>query len=190
MKKAIVALALFGFCMLPSQDAWSKSNVGLTRLGGDVGMVDPESSGSTIGLGLVADLGTFSQHVAFSSRLGYWSKSENAFGTEASIRDISLGGRVTYQFPVSSKTQPYLGGGLGLHFFHSEVTIADVDLGGGFIVPGFTASDSETKLGIDLGGGVSTPVGQRTNLFGEFWYTAADIDQVSLRAGLSFQLSR
>ena len=70
------------------------------------------------------------------------------------------------------------------------VTVADFDLGGGFIVPGYTASDSETKLGIDLGGGVSTPVGQRTNLFGEFWYTAADIDQVSLRAGLSSQLSR
>jgi opacity protein-like surface antigen len=190
MKKAIVVLALFGFCMLPSQNAWSKSNIGLTRLGGDIGMVDPESSESTLGFGAVADLGTLSPRVRLTSQLGYWSKSESAFGTEASVRDISLGARAVYEFPVSSKLQPYMGGGLGLHFFHSEITMPDIDLGGGMILPGFTAEDSATKLGIDLGGGASTPLSERTNLFGEFWYTAADIDQISLKAGLSFQLSR
>lgn len=191
MKKAIIALALFGFCTLPAQSAWAKSNIGLMRLGGDIGMVDPEATGSTIGFGAVADLGTISPRVRLTSQLGFWSKSENAFGTEASFRDISLGARATYQFPVSSKTfQPYLGGGLGLHFYHSEVTVDDIDLGGGFIVPGFTVDDSATKLGFDLGGGASTPLSERTNLFGEFWYTAADIDQVSLKVGLSFQLSR
>lgn len=189
MKKATFALTLLLFCMLPVQNAWSQSNIGLARLGGDVAMVDPESAGSTLGLGMVADLGTISPHVRLSSRLGYWSKSEGAYGMEASIRDISLGTLVTYEIPVTSpKVQPYVGGGLGLHFFRSEVTVADVDLGGGLIIPGYTASDSATKLGLDLGGGVSTPLSPGTSLFGEFWWTAADIDQVSLRAGLSFRL--
>jgi opacity protein-like surface antigen len=190
MKKAIIALSLFGFCTLSPQSAWSKSNVGFMRLGADLGMVDPESSGSTIGFDAVADLGTISPRVRLTSQLGYWSKSEGAFGTEASIRDISLGARAAYQFPVQSRTQPYVGGGLGFHFFNSEVTVDDIDLGGGMIIPGFSASDSETKLGIDLGGGVSTPLSERTNLFGELWYTISDIEQLSLKVGLSFQLSR
>jgi hypothetical protein len=74
--------------------------------------------------------------------------------------------------------------------FHSEVKIADMDLGGGLIIPGFTAEDSATKLGLDLGGGASTPLSRTTNLFGEIWYTAADIDQMSMKVGVSFKLSR
>ena len=189
MKKAIFILVLSVFCMLPVQNAWSASNIGLQRLGGEIGMVDPEAAGSTLGLGVVADLGTISPQVRLSSQLGYWSKSEEAFGAEASVRDISIGSRATYQIPVSSpKLQPYVGGGLGLHFFHSEVSIADVDLGGGVIIPGYSIEDSTTKLGVDLGGGVSTPLNQSTNFFGEFWFTLADIDMTSLKAGLSFRL--
>lgn len=129
--------------------------------------------------------------MAFSSQVSYWSKSEQAFGTEASIRDLSVGARVKYLFSVSSpKFQPYAGGGLGLHFFHTKVQIPDMDLGGGVIVPGFTSSESTTKLGLDMGGGVSTPLNPKTSLYGEMWYTLADIDQLSMKVGVSFLLSK
>ena len=138
MKNAAVVLALLLFCTAPVQDAWAKSNLGLNRLGVDVGMVDPEAVGGTLGLGASADWGTLSKRVHLSSHLGYWSKSEDyGFGSEASIRDVSFTTRVTYHFRVSSpKFQPYAGGGLGLHFYNMEVAIPD--FGGGSI----TASDS------------------------------------------------
>ena len=103
MKNAAVVLALLLFCTAPVQDAWAKSNLGLNRLGVDVGMVDPEAVGGTLGLGASADWGTLSERVHLSSHLGYWSKSEDyGFGSEASIRDVSFTTRVTYHFRVSS----------------------------------------------------------------------------------------
>jgi opacity protein-like surface antigen len=194
MKKALFVLALFPFCMASSQNALAKTanaGLGLNRLGLEVGLVDPEGASSTVGFGAFADLGTLTPDIRLSSHLGYWSKSENDFGAEASVRDISVGARAKYMFRVSSpKVQPYAGAGLGLHFFHSKVEVPDMDLGGGFIVPGFTAEDSATKVGLDMGGGAVTPLSPKTDLFADFWYTVADIDQVSLKAGVSFLLSR
>jgi opacity protein-like surface antigen len=122
--------------------------------------------------------------------LGYWSKSEGDFGVEASVRDVSIGARAKYMFHVKSKVQPYAGAGLGLHFFNTKVVFPDVDMGGGNVIPGFTAEDSATKLGFDLGGGVSTPLSPKTDLFADLWYTLADIDQFSMKVGVSFLLSR
>ncbi len=194
MKKALLILALFLFCIASPQNALAKAargGLGLNRLGVEAGLVDPEAVGSTLGFGAFADLGTLAPDVRLSSHLGYWSKSENDFGAEASLRDISVGARARYMFHVTSpKFQPYAGAGLGLHFFHTKVQTPDMDLGGGFIIPGFTAEDSATKVGLDLGGGVVTPLSPKTDLLVDFWYTVADIDQLSMKAGLSFQLPR
>ena len=89
---------------------------------------------------------------------------------------------------ASRKLQPYAGAGLGIHFFHAKIEVPDEDMGGGFIIPGFTAEDSMTKLGLDLGGGAIKPLNPKTDLFVDLWYTLADIDQLSMKAGLSFRL--
>jgi len=194
MKKALFAVALFLTCIALSQNAMAKaaksSDLGLSRLGVDAGLVDPEAASSTLGFGAFADWGNLSPDVRLSSQLGYWSKSEGDFGAEASVRDVSIGARAKYMFHVKSKVQPYAGAGLGLHFFHTKVSFPDVDMGGGFIVPGFTVEDSATKLGFDLGGGVSKPLSPKTDLFADLWYTLADIDQFSMKVGVSFLLSR
>lgn len=201
MKKALFVLATFLFCIATSQNALANpakatksakpvksakpaktdnSGLGLKRLGVEAGLVDPEAVGSTIGFGVFADLGNLAHDIRLSSHLGYWSKSENAFGAEASLRDISVGARARYMFHVASpKLQPYVGTGLGLHFFNTKVE-----------VPGFSVEDSATKLGLDLGGGVLTPVSPKTDLFADLWYTVADIDMLSMKAGVSFRLNR
>lgn len=198
MKKAIFVLTLFVFCASSSQNALAtpakstksakpvkstksdNAGIGLNRLGVDVGLVDPEGASSTLGFGVFADLGNLAPDVRLSSHLGYWSKSESEFGAEASVRDISIGARARYMFHVSSpKLQPYVGAGLGVHFFNAKVEFG-----------GFSAEDSATKLGLDLGGGVATPVSPMTDLFGELWYTVADIDQFALKAGVSFRINR
>jgi opacity protein-like surface antigen len=209
MKKALFVLATFLFCIASSQNALANpvkatkatkaakaaradnSGLGLNRLGLEAGLVDPEAVGGTIGFGVFADHGNLARDIRLSSHLGYWSKSENDFGAEASLRDISIGARARYMFHVASpKIQPYAGAGLGLHFFHTKVVVPDMDIGGGFIVPGFTAEDSATKLGLDLGGGVLTPVSPMTDLFADLWYTVADINMLSMKVGVSFRLNR
>jgi len=201
MKKALLVLAMFLFCIASSQSAMATpakatkttkatksvkanrgdhSGLGFKGIGFDAGLVDPEGASSTIGFGAFADLGNIAPDVRLSSHLGYWNKSENEFGAEASVRDISIGARARYMFHVSSpKVQPYAGAGLGLHFFHTKAEFG-----------GFSAEDSATKLGLDLGGGVATPVSPKTDLFGELWYTVADLNQFAMKAGFSFRLNR
>jgi opacity protein-like surface antigen len=181
MKKALVVLGLALFCTVVSQNAWAASNIGFKRLGVDVGMVDPEAAGSTIGFGARADLGTISPDIHLSTHVNYWNKSENQFGVEAGLRDISVGARATYNFHMSSgKVQPYVGGGPGVHFFNVKVDVP--------FSPGMTVSESETKIGFDLGGGASMPISPKAQAFSELYYTVCDIDQFAFKAGVSFAL--
>jgi opacity protein-like surface antigen len=191
MKKAITVLVFSVFCIVPMQNAWAKSDIRFTHLGVQGGLVDPEGASNTLGIGAVAELGTIAPRYHLASYLTYWNKSETAYSAEASIRDISFSTRVKYEFPMASgKVQPYLGAGLGLHFLRSSVTIPDMDLGGGLILPGYTISDTATKLGVDLGGGLHTPVSATTNFFTDVWYTMSDVDELALYAGFTFQLAK
>jgi hypothetical protein len=69
-----------------------------------------------------------------------------------------------------------------MHFIGAEATMA---------IPGFpttTVEDSQTKLGLDLGGGMAMSVSPRTDLLGELWYgVVSDVSQFSLRCGLSYK---
>lgn len=194
--RALTVFALtFAICAFAVQDATAESNMGLKAIGGNVGLVSPEDIDETIGFGAFADWGTFSPSWALGSSLDFWSKSEEVgdigFGSvEASIRDISLTTRAKYLFAVSSpKFQPFVGGGLGLHFIRAEVTIPDEDLGGGFIIPGMSVSDTQTELGLDLGGGFRTPLGAQTELSGDLWYSMVeDFSQLSLKLGVAYRL--
>jgi len=171
------------FCMATSQNAWANSDIGFKRLGVDVGIVDPEAAGSTVGFGAFADLGRIAPDVRLSTHVGYWNKSENSFGAEASVRDINFAARASYMFHTSSpKFHPYVGAGPSLHLFNVEVSVP------GF--PTMSASESETKLGLDLGGGASMPVSPKTEVFGEMWYTLADINETAFKAGVSFKLGQ
>jgi opacity protein-like surface antigen len=187
----VFALAL-AICAVTVQDATAESNMDLKAIGGNLGLVSPEDIDETIGFGVFADWGSFAPSWQLGSSLDFWSKSEDlGFGNgEVSIRDISLTTRAKYLFAVSSpKFQPYVGGGLGLHFIRGEVTIPDEDLGGGFIIPGMTVSDTQTELGLDLGGGFRTPLGAQTELAGDLWYSIVDdFSQLSLKVGVAYRL--
>lgn len=189
MKKVWVFALSFVICMAFSQNAWATSNIGLRAIGVDAGLVDVQDGGSTLGLGLSADMGTFSKDVRFSLHANYWNDTEESFGAEAGIRDISFGARARYMFQMDSpKFQPYAGGGLGLHFYRASVTIPAIDLGGGVIIPGEEMSDTSTKLGMDLNGGFNVPMSAKTDFTTDLTYTLSDIDQFSLKAGVSFKV--
>jgi hypothetical protein len=63
-----------------------------------------------------------------------------------------------------------------------------MDLGGGVIIPGEEMSDTSTKLGMDLNGGFNVPMSAKTDFTTDLTYTLSDIDQFSLKAGVSFKV--
>lgn len=185
----VFALAL-AICAFAVQDAMAESNMGLKALGVNAGLVSPEDIDETLGFGVFADWGNFSPQWALGTNIDYWSKSENmgdfGFGSvEASIRDISVTTRAKYLFAVSSpKFQPFVGGGLGLHFLRAEVTFPEDPF-----FPEETVSDTQTELGIDLGGGFRTPIGASTELAGDLWYSIVDdFSQLSMKVGVAFRM--
>lgn len=186
MKRTSLFLA-FAACALVAPAAMAQSNLGLKNLGVAVGLVSPENVDATFSIGAFADWGTIAPRIGLESRLDYWTHSENSFGIDASIHDVTLGARGKYFFEVANpKIRPFAGAGLGLHFIGAEVAIPPQ---GGF--PAMKASDSQTKLGLDLGGGFATAISPRADFLGEVWYgVVPDVSQFSLRAGLSYKLGQ
>ena len=184
MKRGILLLTLIAG-LLVSSAAMAQTDLGLKGVGGAIGFVSPENVNGTFSLGIFADNGTIAPRFNLESRLDYWSHSEENFGAKSSISDITLGARVKYMFEISDpRFQPYVGTGLGLHFLHDETTIPAT-----FGFPAMTVSDSQTKLGLDLGGGVMMPLNPRVNVMGELWYgIVSDVNQFSLRVGVSSRI--
>jgi opacity protein-like surface antigen len=185
MNKQMLGAAMLAFCIATAQDASAQTNLHLESAGIQVGIVSPENVDATVGIGAFADLGTLAPRLRLSSHLDFWSKSQSAFGSDVSFSDVALSVRGKYLFPVTSPhLQPYAGAGLGLHFVHAKVQVIDLFTG----LP-MTAEDSSTKLGLDLGGGVTSPLGPKTDLQGELWYgVVEDVSQLSLKVGLAFRL--
>src|SRR5262245_30987389 len=182
MKRIVLLFMILGGVLLSTQ-ASAQSDMGFKRLGATVGYISPEDLDGTLGLGVFADLGTITPVIGLEARLDYWSWSEEEFGTEVSINDISLGVRGKYLFSIKdSSIRPYLGAGLSMHFLNAEVTFDDGN--GGTM----SADDSQTELGLDLGGGMATAVSPKVDLIGELWYGISDIDQLALRMGMSMKL--
>jgi opacity protein-like surface antigen len=162
-----------------------RSDLGLKRIGGALGYVSPENLDGVLGLGAFADWGTIAPRIGLESRLDYWSHSEESFGAKASIHDVIFGARAKYMFEVANpRIQPFAGGGLALHFLGAKVETPA--MGG---LPAMSASSSDTKLGVDLGGGISSPINPSLDFLGEAWYgIVSDVSQLSLRVGLSYRM--
>jgi opacity protein-like surface antigen len=184
MKRKIMIL-LLAAASLSARNAAADSSIGFRAIGGALSYVDPENLNGTIGFGVFADLGRISPQVALEPRLDFWSQSQEELGAKASVRDITLGARAKYFFKTSStKVHPFAGGGLGFHFVRAEASVTE---------PGFTpmsVSQSDTKLGIDMGGGISTGLSPKVDLNAELWYgIVSDIDQLSLRMGIAHKFN-
>lgn len=182
------ALLLTGALLLATAPvANAQSDLGLKNLGLAVGFVSPENLDMTFSIGGFADWGTIAPDIGLESRLDFWSWSETNFGIETTIRDITLGARGKYYFKTANpKVRPFAGTGIGIHFVTAEVY---VDPSTGF--PESRASETRTKMGLDLGGGLATPLNPRTDFLAEAWYgIVSDVSQFSLRAGLTYKIGK
>ena len=185
--KRMALLLTFTICVCAASPAASQSNLGLKRAGLAVGFVSPEHVNGTFSIGALADWGTMAPRIGLESRLDYWSHTEEDFGIKASVSDVTLGARGKYYFETTNPNiRPFAGAGLAFHFIGAKVVVPPQ---GGF--PAMSASDSQTRLGIDLGGGFATAINPRTDFLGELWYgIVEDVSQFSLRAGMAFKLGQ
>jgi opacity protein-like surface antigen len=187
-------LAVVAFCTVASQDATAadataqdatkqaapaSSDVGLKGAGLKLGFVGPDGMDATPGLGVFVDLGTVGgERVRLEPFLDYWSQTEEIPNGEETLRDIAIGLRAKYLFPVPSKVQPFAGIGMGLHFFKSKATTGTT-----------TVEDSPRELGMDIGAGIATALNPSTDFLGEMWYGFAnEVSQFSVRVGLEFKI--
>ena len=192
MKRVSAVLGTMAFCTLLAADASAEASVSLRGIGLKAGVVNPEDLDATLGLGLVFDLGTLHPNVAFESYAGYWSQTEDAYGAEFGVKDFSFGAKAKYMFKTSNPTvQPYAGGGLGLHFLNAHADVDPVYFGGTLVFPGSSESDTETRIGLDLGGGLRIDRGSQFSFFGEGWFSIiSDISQFSLMVGAEYMFGR
>jgi opacity protein-like surface antigen len=186
MKKCIVLVVLASICTLVSQNAMA-GDLGFKSLGVSVGMVSPEDLDATFGAGVFMNHGFVTPEIKLESRIDFWSKSEDLGFGEVSVRDIAVGARGKYMFPTSGRVLPFAGAGLGLHFLNAKVDVPPQFPGD----PGTSVEDSDTKLGVDIGGGLEMPMNPKTDFVAEAWYgIVSDFSQFSLRVGMAWKLGQ
>jgi opacity protein-like surface antigen len=182
-----ILVLTFAITAFAATSAFAQADLGLKNVGVALGYVSPENLDGTLSFGVFADHGTIAPNWSLESHLDYWGWSENAFGTETTIKDVAIGARTKYHFPTKNPNiRPFAGGGLGIHFLSSEVNIP---ASGPF--PAMTETFSENKLGLDLGGGFATSLSPRAEFLAEAWYgIVSDVSQFSLRAGMQFKIGK
>jgi len=166
--KALYLVLVLG--LLSAQQAAAQSKIGLHAMGANVAFVSPENLDGAFGLGVFADLGRITPEIGLEPTIEFWSRTDDQFGIETTLRDVSVGMRGKYYFEVANpKVRPFAGAGLGGNF---------------------RGSGSDTKLGLDLGGGISTTLNAKNDLQAEAWYgIVSDVNQFALRVGVSHKLN-
>ena len=87
------------------------------------------------------------------------------------------------------RIKPFAGAGLGFHILRSGVDIPATYYGGSMIMPATSASDTEIKIGLDIGAGILADISHSWAIQGEAWYTAvSDISQLALQVGVLYKL--
>lgn len=109
-------------------------------------------------------------NLELQGNVDFWRKSESAGDVTSAFTDVSFGGTVNYLVDINNPNLvPYGSAGLALHILHSSVDMPSVDLGqyGSY---GGSYSDSKTRLGLNLGGGVKYMMSPKLTLVGELKY--------------------
>ena len=160
MKTAVLSIACLTFAaaMAQAETNYVGLNGGLSMPTGDFG--DAASMGFNFG---ATGTWMFTPAVGVGVDLGYhmWNGSDDlndglsalatlAEGTptdvEAKFSAIQAGGHLMYMFPSSGNLHPWLKGGLGIYNFKFKTESDN---------PTYEGDDSESDMGINVGGGVN-----------------------------------
>lgn len=178
MKCAVMLLAIVsavGLASAPVQ-AGEQGSLGI-----GIGIVKPKDIDST--LWFTANFRIkVTNHLVIEPEAGIWKKTEKAFGVEASLQDLSFGGNVLL-VSGGDPLKIWGGGGLGAHLIKGTLGIGGLG----------SASETETKLGIHLLGGVDYKVSNTLDLYGAGRYDIVDLgdddnlNELKFYGGLRFK---
>jgi hypothetical protein len=154
-----------------------------SSLGLGLGAVDPD--GVDTALWLTANYRFHvSRALALEPEIGYWKKSEQAFGVSASAKDLNFGLSALGVLQASRRVSLSVGAGAGIHNL-------EVDVG---FVGQVAVSDSITRLGTHVLGGVALDASRTISLFVNVrydWIFVEDdepsVDQSKVYGGFRFR---
>jgi hypothetical protein len=130
-----------------------------SSLGVSLGYVKPKSVDSTLVFS-----GDFRFHLnrvfALAPEFGYWKKSESAVAVSSSVEDLQFGVNVVAVLPVGHRVEFFVGGGGGLHHVTGNLALAG----------SAGLSDSITRGGVDVQGGIDIGAGDNLSFFLETRY--------------------
>jgi hypothetical protein len=188
MKRIFAMLVCFLALSAMTTTTMAAADFGLKGIGVRVGIVEPENLDTTVGFGLFLDMGTFHPNISFETYASYWKNSFDVGLAESSFRDIAVGAKVRYLINTSRPTiHPFVGAGLSAHIMKSSASISDISFGS-ITVPGMSLDATDTKLGLDVGGGLRAGVADKIDIIGEAWYGfVPDINQFTATGGIAYK---
>lgn len=176
---AVAGFAAFAPAALAQSSTRSSEDVslGFKGMGARIGLVDPEGASSTVDLGLHIDAGEFARNIRLMPVVEYWSVGQDLGAYNADLSDLSFGADINVDFPLQdSRMTPYVGGGLGLHIIKFDTNLPNVD------------DESDSKLGLNLQGGIRTDAMPNLALFGELRYNfVSDANQLKVLGGFTYR---
>lgn len=180
----LFAFALLGIVLM-AHSALAETDLGFKGIGGRLGYVDPESEyNGTFTLGAVADFGTFVPKLHWDAALTFWKSSLDWgwYGStyDVTLTDIALRTGVKYHF-IEGPWEPYAGGGLGLHFFSSDVSAPSGAV--------WTGAD-DTEFQFYIVGGVQHPLTKSLIGSAELQLDIGDLDQTNIQINVMYLLGK
>lgn len=129
-----------------------------------VGVIDPDGVDGTVALGAGLNFQQPSSHVHLMPHVMFWSSN--------GLSDVNANFDATYHFESAGQVSPYIGAGMGMHFYSSDG-------------PGNPGTD----IGPNFIGGVSVPMHAST-LFFEGRAAVTDRSSFGLMTGMTFYTGR
>jgi hypothetical protein len=96
--------------------------------------------------------------LALEPEIGYWKRTDTVAGLDVSTEDLQFGGNLLFIIPAD-RVQLFAGGGAGGHRLKGQIGIG-----------GARITDSETKFGLHILGGLDIKVSSGVSLFGAARY--------------------
>jgi len=158
------------------RNASTQSDIGLKGFGPRIGFVDADGAyDETAEVGLVFDFGEFVPQLHWDGSISFWSTGRDFYYNNDrdnrynwKLRDLALRSGVNYHFLVGEWV-PYVGGGLGLHFYSWDYNNAP-----------FYSNNSDTKVGFYIDGGISHRFSDGWTGKMQLQLDYADLDQTAL----------
>ena len=133
---------------------------GYEGVGGKLGYSSNENLDGTAALSVHTEFAQEGSRLHMLPNVTYWRVD--------GMRDVSPNFDLYYHFAPEGQVTPYVGGGMGINFMRNE-----------------RREVSDTNLGVNMLGGVRFP-GTSHSYFLEGRYTASDVSQAMVMAGVTF----